>query len=186
MEWNTEVEEVEPGHRHISHLYGLFPGHTITMENTPGLAEACKKTLAKRLSNGGGHTGWSQAWIINFRAQLRQGDEALDALTKLFTHSTLPNLLDNHPPFQIDGNFGALAAIIRMLVQSEIDDDGTVRVKLLPALPKAKAWQTGSVRGIGIKGGWFIDFDWKDGRAVNVKLSPGKNAVSKEKLKIDE
>ena len=186
MEWNTEVEEVEPGHRHISHLYGLFPGHTITMENTPGLAEACKKTLAKRLSNGGGHTGWSQAWIINFRAQLGQGDEALDALTKLFTHSTLPNLLDNHPPFQIDGNFGALAAIIRMLVQSEIDDDGTVRVKLLPALPKAKAWQTGSVRGVGIKGGWFIDFDWKDGRAVNVKLSAGNNAVPKEKLKIDE
>ena len=186
MEWNTEVEEVEPGHRHISHLYGLFPGHTITMENTPGLAEACKKTLAKRLSNGGGHTGWSQAWIINFRAQLGQGDEALDALTKLFTHSTLPNLLDNHPPFQIDGNFGALAAIIRMLVQSEIDETGTVRVKLLPALPKAKAWQTGSVRGIGIKGGWFIDFDWKDGIALNVKLSPGKNAVPKEKLKIYE
>ncbi len=135
MEWNREVEEVEPGHRHISHLYGLYPGHTITVEKTPELAEACKKTLKKRLENGGGHTGWSQSWIINFRAQLEQGDEALEALTKLLTHSTLPNLLDNHPPFQIDGNFGSLAAVIRMLVQSEFDDQGNVIVKLLPALP---------------------------------------------------
>ena len=186
MEWNNEVEEVEPGHRHISHLYGLFPGHTITVEKTPELAEACKKTLTKRLSHGGGHTGWSQAWIINFRAQLGQGDEALDALTALLRNSTLPNLLDNHPPFQIDGNFGALAAILRMLVQSEIEDDGTVLVKLLPALPKTEAWQYGSVHGIGIKGGWFIDFDWKDGRVLNVKLFPGKNALPKEKLKIEQ
>ena len=72
MEWNREVEEVEPGHRHISHLYGLYPGHTITVEKTPELAQACKKTLEKRLENGGGHTGWSQSWIINFRAQLER------------------------------------------------------------------------------------------------------------------
>ncbi|MCR5189331.1 MAG: hypothetical protein K6C97_10375, partial [Treponema sp.] len=81
------------------------------------------------------------AWIINFRAQLQQGDEALEAITKLFSHSTLPNLLDNHPPFQIDGNFGALAGILRLLVQSECDDDGGVCVKLLPALPSESAWQ---------------------------------------------
>ena len=184
MEWNTEVTEVEPGHRHISHLYGLYPGHTITVEKTPELAEACKKTLIKRLSNGGGHTGWSQSWIINFRAQLEQGDEALKALTTLFTHSTLPNLLDNHPPFQIDGNFGSLAAIIRMLVQSEFNADGTVSVKLLPALPTNAAWQEGSLRGVGIKGGWYLNFDWKNGKVCNYELVAGKNAIEKERVVI--
>jgi len=183
MEWNTEVEEVEPGHRHISHLYGLYPGHTITVEKTPELAEACKKTLTKRLSAGGGHTGWSQSWIINFRAQLQQGDEALDGLTTLLSHSTLPNLLDNHPPFQIDGNFGSLAAVIRMLVQSEVQEDGTVQLKLLPALPAVAAWQNGSIRGVGIKGGYTVDFDWKDGKAQNVVLHPGKNAIDKTLIK---
>ena len=177
MEWNREVEEVEPGHRHISHLYGLYPGHTITVEKTPELAEACKKTLKKRLENGGGHTGWSQSWIINFRAQLEQGNEALEALTKLLQHSTLPNLLDNHPPFQIDGNFGSLAAVIRMLVQSEFDESGNVVVKLLPALPENAAWQCGHVRGVAIKGGWTIDFEWRNGKVVNQKLHAGKNAV---------
>ena len=183
MEWNREVEEVEPGHRHISHLYGLYPGHTITVERTPDLAQACKKTLKKRLENGGGHTGWSQSWIINFRAQLEQGDEALESLVKLFTHSTLPNLLDNHPPFQIDGNFGSLAAVYRMLVQSEFDEEGNVVVKLLPALPKNPSWQNGRVRGLAIKGGWTIDFEWKDKKVVKSELHSGKNAISIEKIK---
>ncbi len=182
MEWNREVEEVEPGHRHISHLYGLYPGHTITVEKTPELAEACKKTLKKRLENGGGHTGWSQSWIINFRAQLEQGDEALEALTKLLTHSTLPNLLDNHPPFQIDGNFGSLAAVIRMLVQSEFDDHGNVIVKLLPALPGEPAWQTGHVRGVAIKGGYTLDFEWKNGKIVKSYLHKGKNSLNEDKI----
>lgn len=184
MEWNTEVPEVEPGHRHISHLYGLYPGHTISLKKTPELADAAKKTLEKRLSNGGGHTGWSQAWIINFRAQLQQGDEALEAITKLLSHSTLPNLLDNHPPFQIDGNFGALAGILRLLVQSECDDDGGVCVKLLPALPSESAWQTGFVRGLAIKGGYTIDFEWKDGKVVDYSLKPEKNALSIDKVHI--
>lgn len=184
MEWNTEVPEVEPGHRHISHLYGLYPGHTISLKKTPELADAAKKTLEKRLSNGGGHTGWSQAWIINFRAQLQQGDEALEAITKLLSHSTLPNLLDNHPPFQIDGNFGALAGILRLLVQSECDDDGGVCVKLLPALPSESAWQTGFVRGLAIKGGYTIDFEWKDRKVVDYSLKPEKNALSIDKVHI--
>ena len=182
MEWNREVEEVEPGHRHISHLYGLYPGHTITVERTPDLAEACKKTLKKRLENGGGHTGWSQSWIINFRAQLEQGDEALESLVKLFTHSTLPNLLDNHPPFQIDGNFGSLAAVYRMLIQSEFDENGNVIVKLLPALPKNPAWQTGHVKGIAIKGGWTIDFEWSEGKVTTTKLNPTTNCIPKDKI----
>ncbi|MCR4736046.1 MAG: glycoside hydrolase family 95 protein [Treponema sp.] len=182
MEWNREVPEIEPGHRHVSHLYGLYPGHTITLEKTPQLAEAAKKTLKKRLENGGGHTGWSQAWIINFRAQLEEGNEALDALVKILSHSTLPNLLDNHPPFQIDGNFGSLAAVLRMLVQSEFDEDGNVKVKLLPALPDEKAWQCGSLRGLHIKGDWSLDLEWKDGKVSKKTLHPGKNAVSQEKI----
>lgn len=184
MEWNTEVPEVEKGHRHISHLYGLFPGHTITLEKNPELAEAAKKTLKKRLENGGGHTGWSQAWIINFRAQLEQGDEALNAITKLLTHSTLPNLLDNHPPFQIDGNFGALAAITRMIVQSEFINDDEVAVKLLPALPSQKEWQFGKIRGILIKGGYSLDFDWENGKPKNIKLSPINENAKKIKVVI--
>ena len=184
MEWNREVEEVELGHRHISHLYGLFPGHTITIERTPELAEACKQTLQKRLSNGGGHTGWSQAWIINFYAQLGMGDEALSSIVKLFQHSTLPNLLDNHPPFQIDGNFGTLAGIIRLLVQSEFDEDGNVHVKLLPALPKEPAWQSGCIRGVAIKGGYTIDFEWKDGNVVSYHLIPGTFAIEANKVRI--
>lgn len=173
MEWNTEVAEIEPGHRHISHLYGLYPGHSISLEKTPELAEAAKKTLEKRLSNGGGHTGWSQAWIINFRAQLEQGDLALEALEKILTRSTLPNLLDNHPPFQIDGNFGALAAIIRMLVQSEIGKDGNIHVKLLPALPKERAWQSGSIKGVKIKGGYSLDLYWRNGKVLKADYTPG-------------
>jgi alpha-L-fucosidase 2 len=186
MEWNREVEEVEPGHRHISHLYGLYPGHTITVEKTPELAQACKKTLKKRLENGGGHTGWSQSWIINFRAQLEQGNEALEALTKLLTHSTLPNLLDNHPPFQIDGNFGSLAAVIRMLVQSDFDDEGNVHVKLLPALPDEPAWQSGHIKGVAIKGGYTIDFGWKDGKVVKYDLHPGNNSIQKDQILLFE
>ena len=182
MEWNTEVEEVEPGHRHISHLYGLFPGHTIDVEKTPEWAEAAKKTLKKRLENGGGHTGWSQAWIINFRAQLRQGNEALDAIVKILSHSTLPNLLDNHPPFQIDGNYGAFAAIIRMLVQSEIEADGNIKVKLLPALPDTPEWKNGYVKGIGIKGGYFMDMEWEDGKVKNITFNPGTNANVNAKI----
>ena len=182
MEWNREVEEVEPGHRHISHLYGLYPGHTITVEKTPELAQACKKTLKKRLENGGGHTGWSQSWIINFRAQLEQGNEALEALTKLLTHSTLPNLLDNHPPFQIDGNFGSLAAVIRMLVQSEFDDEGKVHVKLLPALPDKPAWRSGNVKGVAIKGGYTIDFEWQNGKVVSHTLHCGKNGIEENRI----
>ena len=186
MEWNREVEEVEPGHRHISHLYGLFPGHTITLERTPELCEAAKKTLQKRLSNGGGHTGWSQAWIINFYAQLGMGDKALSSIITLFQHSTLPNLLDTHPPFQIDGNFGALAGILRLLVQSEMSDDGTVTVKLLPALPSAPAWQSGHIRGLAVKGGWTIDIEWKKGKVVKYDLHPGNNSIQKDQILLFE
>lgn len=167
-EWNGEYEETELGHRHISQLYGLFPGHTITTTRTPSLAEAAHNTIEKRLANGGGHTGWSQAWIMNFRASLHESDEAYKSLTSLFAKSTLPNLFDNHPPFQIDGNFGALAAMTRMVVQSELVD-GTVEVALLPALPKA--WPDGSLKGVMLKGNILFEIEWKNGQITGGKFT---------------
>lgn len=182
MEWNECVKEAEPGHRHVSHLYALFPGHDISVQKTPHFAEGANKTLQKRLANGGGHTGWSQAWILNFRASLLQGDQALQSLVTLMTHSTLPNLLDNHPPFQIDGNFGALCGIYRMFLQSECNADGTVTVHLLPALPVDEAWQSGYIKGARIKGGYTIDFAWQNGKILHYKLFAQKNAIAKQKI----
>jgi alpha-L-fucosidase 2 len=155
------------------------------VQRTPELAEGAKRTLQKRLSNGGGHTGWSQAWIINFRAQLEQGDLALDSIVKLFRNSTLPNLLDNHPPFQIDGNFGALAGIERMLVQSEFSENDEVIVKLLPALPSEKSWQSGFVKGLCIKGGYSIDFSWENGKVKKYELHKNTFAIEESRVKID-
>lgn len=156
LEWRENYQEFEPGHRHISHLYGLHPSSQITMDGTPQLAQAARRTLEGRLSHGGGHTGWSRAWIINHYAKLWDGDAAYDNLCKLFTSSTYPNLFDKHPPFQIDGNFGATAAIAEMLVQSNED-----RIVLLPALPSQ--WKTGHIYGIRVVGNASIDLSWQNG-----------------------
>lgn len=161
MEWREDYDEREAGHRHISQLYALHPSHQITLDKTPRLAEAARRTLERRLAYGGGHTGWSCAWIINFYARLNDGEKALDNLNKLWKNSTFFNMMDNHPRrdgyvFQVDGNLGAAAAIAEMLVQSDEEC-----VRLLPALPKQ--WKEGHVKGLTVVGGAVLDMSWKAG-----------------------
>lgn len=163
MEWTKEYEEWEPGHRHISHLYALHPGHDITNEGSPALFEAAKVTLQERLAHGGGHTGWSRAWIINMWARLLEPEKAYENLNLLLTHSTAVNLFDMHPPFQIDGNFGGAAGLAELLIQSH---EGFIR--LLPALPKA--WSKGHIKGFRVRGAMEVDLVWEHGQVKEVTV----------------
>lgn len=157
-EWLEDYEECEVGHRHMSHLFALYPARRITDGE---LLKAARKTVERRLENGGGHTGWSRAWILCFYARLRDGKECGEQLKLMFKQSVFDNLFDRHPPFQIDGNFGVCAAISEMLLDP-------VTGKLLPALPPT--WRNGEFKNFRIYGNKRVSCKWEDGKVTEYSV----------------
>ncbi|MCM3632330.1 glycoside hydrolase family 95 protein [Paenibacillus camelliae] len=160
QEWDVDFEEHEPGHRHVSHLYGLYPGTTIQQ---PELIEAARQTLSSRISHGGGHTGWSCAWLINLYARLGMKEDTYTFIRTLLERSTYTNLFDAHPPFQIDGNFGGIAGMAEALVQSHRKS-----IELLPTLPEP--WEAGEVSGLMARGGFKLSIQWEDSKLTEATI----------------
>lgn len=170
MEWEKDYEEAEPGHRHISHAFGLYPANLIT-ENSPELYDAVKNTIERRLKHGGGHTGWSRAWLINLFARLKDGSKTYEHIRLLLTQSTLPNLLDIHPPFQIDGNLGGAAGIAESLLQSHED--------YIHILPAANNTLTGSFEKLKARGNIEVSASFVDGYVTEIEMySPNEKTVN--------
>jgi alpha-L-fucosidase 2 len=169
LEWDREYDEPEPGHRHMSHLYGFHPGTSVSKEQTPEIFKAVRKTLDYRLDHGGAGTGWSRAWLINCSARLQDGDMAHEHIQLLFKKSMYNNLFDGHPPFQIDGNFGYTSGLTEMLLQSHLrDENKDYYLDILPALPSV--YKHGSVSGLKGRGAFEVSINWNESLLTNVKI----------------
>ena len=188
QEWKEDVDDPNNKHRHVSHLFALYPGNQISVEKTPVLAEATKVSLNARGDEG---TGWSLAWKVNFWARLKDGDRAYKLFKRLMKPTavrgtkmeggggTYPNLLCAHPPFQLDGNMGGSAGMAELLVQSH-----TGIIEILPALPSV--WKNGNVKGLKARGGFEISVAWEDGKLTNanIKCISSGNCIVKYKNKV--
>lgn len=178
MEWARDYEEAEPGHRHMSHLFDLYPGSAINPVETPELAEAAGRSIDYRMAHGGGHTGWSAAWLTSLYARLLRADDAVKSLDSVLSRDLNANLFTLCPPFQIDANFGVVAGMGEMLLQSHVETEQGRVLQLLPALPDC--WPDGKITGMRARGGCEADLEWKDGELLRAVI----RGVSGKRIKV--